>query len=291
MKKYKKKVLVTGSSGFLGSHLVDALKKNFNVNLFDIKPSRFKSKNDKEFVGSLLNKELISKAVKGCEAIFHFAAVSDIDTSSKNPTDTIQTNVIGTINLINEALKQNINRLIFASTIYIYSDKGSIYRISKFCSEEIIKELVKKTKLIPTILRFGSLYGPRAPNTNLITKTILDAINKKQIIFHGNGEEVREYIHIYDAVNLSIKSLEDKYKYKNLIISGNEKYTIEDMFKVIAEIFKKKIKVKFIKGNKYSNHYKLTPFKQKNFLAKKILSDETIDFGQGVLDLIEKLEK
>ena len=61
--------------------------------------------------------------------------------------------------------------------------------------------------------------------------------------------------------------------------------------KVIAEIFNKKIKVKFIKGNKYSNHYKLTPFKQKKLLAKKILSDETIDFGQGVLDLIEKLEK
>ena len=100
--KYKKKSACDRKFRFF-RHLVDALKKN-NVNLFDIKPSRFKSKMIKNSL-VVSNKELISKAVKGCEAIFHFVAVSDIDTSSKNPTDTIQTNG-GTINLINEALNK-----------------------------------------------------------------------------------------------------------------------------------------------------------------------------------------
>ena len=290
-KKTKKKVLVTGSSGFLGSNLVDFLKKkNFDVVLFDNKPSQFKSKNDREFLGSLLDKNLIRKALKGCDAIFHFAAISDIDFSIKNPSETIQTNVVGTINIIEEALKQKIHRFIYASTIYIYSDKGSFYRVSKSSSEEIIYEYAKNSKLLPTVLRFGSLYGPRAPKTNLITKSILNAINKKEIIFYSKGEEIREYIHVYDAVNLTIKTLDSKYINKNLIISGKEKFRIKDMMKIITEIFEKKIKLKFIQSKKFSNHYEITPFIHKSNFAKKISLDESIDFGQGVLDMINKLD-
>ena len=109
-----KKVLVTGGSGFLGSHVADELQASgYDVCLVDNKKSKYKTKNQKEFIGSILSFDDLDNAVKGCSLIYHFAAQADIGSSSGSPTDTIKSNIIGTQNALEAAIKNNVNRFIF----------------------------------------------------------------------------------------------------------------------------------------------------------------------------------
>jgi len=113
-----KKVFVTGSSGFLGSHVADVLEEQgYKVVLFDTVTSKYKSKTQKEIIGNIMNPGDIEKAISGCDAIYHFAAQADIDSATSGPMHTINTNIMGTQNILEVARKNNIKRILFASTI------------------------------------------------------------------------------------------------------------------------------------------------------------------------------
>ena len=284
------KVLVTGSSGFIGSHVADSLEKNgYQIILFDADPSKYKTDNQEEFIGDILSPEDIEKAMKDCEYIFHFAAQADISSSGDDPTKTLHNNIIGTQNILEIARRNNVNRIMFASTIYVYSELGSFYRVSKQACEKIIEEYQREFGLDYTILRFGSLYGPRANDFNAIRSFLIHAIKEKKIIRRGDGEELREYIHVKDAARLSVAALDEKHKNKHLIITGNQQIKVKDLLTMIREIFDGKIKIKFDLEEEL-HHYEITPYNYKPQVAQKITSDTFYDLGQGLLDLLYDLE-
>ena len=179
----KEKILVTGSSGFIGGHIADFLDDlGYEVVLFDIIPSKYKRKTQKEIIGNIINFENVKKAMEGCSFVYHFAAQADIDSSSINPIETIQNNIIGTQNIMEAARKNNVERVLFASTIYVYSELGSFYRVSKQACEKMIEEYQKEFALNYTILRYGSIYGPRANEFNTIRNMLLQALKDKKIV-------------------------------------------------------------------------------------------------------------
>jgi UDP-glucose 4-epimerase len=289
-KLQKKKVLVTGSSGFIGSHLADALEESgYQVILFDSTPSNYKTKTQKEFIGNILKPNDIERAMKGCDVVYHFAAQADIDRSGLDPTETIKNNIIGTQNILEAARQHNIARVLFASTIYVYSELGSFYRVSKQACEKIIEEYQKEFNLNYTILRFGSLYGPRANEFNGIRSFLTQALKNKKIIRRGDGEELREYIHVKDAARLSVLVLNEKYNNKHLIITGNQQIKVKDLLTMIHEIFNSEIEIQFDLEEEL-HHYEITPYNYKPQVAQKIISDTFYDLGQGILDLIFDLE-
>jgi UDP-glucose 4-epimerase len=286
-----KKILVTGSSGFIGSHVADALEDaGHEVVLFDISPSIYKRNSQKEFIGDILKISDLEKAIDGCEAIYHFAAQADIGASSQNPFETINSNILGTINLLELAKKYEIKRFLFASTIYVYSELGSFYRVSKQSCEKIIEEYERQYGLDYTILRFGSLYGSRANNFNGIKSFLFQAIKNKKIVRRGDGEEIREYIHAKDAARLSLKALDKAYINKHLIITGNQQIKVKDLLVMIKEIFQNKIEIEFGLEEEL-HHYRITPYNYKPQVAKKITSETYYDLGQGLIDQIYDIEK
>jgi len=285
-----KKILVTGSSGFIGSHVADALEEEgYQIILFDVTPSNYKTKTQKEFIGDLLNPVDIETAVKGCDAIYHFAAQADIGASSNIPTKTITANIIGTQNILEAARKHKVNRFLFASTIYVYSELGSFYRVSKQACEKIIEEYQREFDLDYTILRYGSLYGPRANEFNFISKILIQALKNKKIVRRGDGKEIREYIHVKNAAQLSVDALDDKFKNKHLIITGNQQIKVKDLLMMIKEIFRGEIEIEFGREDEL-HHYEITPYNYKPQVAKKITPDTYYDLGQGLINQIYDLE-
>ena len=285
-----KRVLVTGTSGFIGSHVADILEeRDYQVILFDAVPSKYKTNTQEEYIGDILNPDDLAKAMKNCQYVFHFAAQADINSSSEDPTKTIHNNIIGTQNILEIARRSNVNRVMFASTIYVYSELGSFYRVSKQACEKIIEEYQKEFDLNYTILRFGSLYGPRANDFNAIRSFLIHAIKEKKIIRRGDGEEIREYIHVKDAARLSVLALDKKHINKHLIITGNQQIKVKDLLTMIREIFNGEIEIKFDLEEEL-HHYEITPYNYKPQVAQKITSDTFYDLGQGLLDLLYDLE-
>ena len=157
-----KKILILGSSGFLGSHLVKFLLKNNEVVQFDMNPPPQKIA-DSEFIkGSILDKTLVTSAMKDVDIVYHFAAMTDIDIVNESPAQAIEVNIAGTSNVLEACVQERIERFIFSSSVYVYSEFGGVYKSTKQACELLIEDYNKMHDLGYTILQLGSVYGPGA---------------------------------------------------------------------------------------------------------------------------------
>ena len=153
-----------------------------------------------------------------------------------------------------------------------------------------VKEFNNQFNLNYTILRYGSLYGLNSSSKNGIKRLLSQAITKKEIQYKGNPNDTREYINVDDAAEISANLLEAQYKNKTLIISGVDKFKAEELFRIFGEILNKKIKVKYQK-NLDNKHYNMTPFSYSDDITKKIIPRKYIEFGEGILKLINEIKK
>ena len=128
-----------------------------------------------------------------------------------------------------------------------------------------------------------------ANDFNAIRSFLTHAIKEKKIIRRGDGEELREYIHVKDAARLSVVALDKKHINKHLIIAGNQQIKVKDLLTMIREIFNGEIEIKFDLEEEL-HHYEITPYNYKPQVAQKITSDTFYDLGQGILDLVYDLE-
>ena len=235
------RILLFGGAGFLGSHIADVLsKQNHEVVIFDKKPSPYLNKSQEFIMGDILDLEAVKKAAKGCDVVYHFAGIADISEAKIQPYTAINTNVIGTTNILEACYQNNVKRFVFASTVYVYSESGSFYRASKQACELIIECYHKHYNIDFTILRFGSLYGPRANESNWIHQIVEQALREKKITRKGDGNELREYIHAHDAARLSVEILSEEFKNQYVIITGQQSIRIKDLMVMIKEILKDK---------------------------------------------------
>nr|HPN32159.1 NAD(P)-dependent oxidoreductase [bacterium] len=133
------KVIVFGGSGFIGNQTVKALfEKGFNVTIFDITPPLNIDKNIKFIKGDIKDLNCVRVAIENKDIVYNFAGIVDLDIANKSPYNAIYTNVTGNLNILEACVQNKVKRYIFASSIYVYSDKGSFYRCSKQMCEIMI---------------------------------------------------------------------------------------------------------------------------------------------------------
>ncbi len=286
MGKDKGTALVTGGSGFLGSHTANALSRSgYNVRVFDIEKSPFLLDGQEMVTGDVTDPDALKKAAKGCDAIYHFAGIADIEAANKRPRDTAQYNILGTLGALEAAKEAGVKRFVFASTVYVYSDSGGFYRASKQACENFIEEYQRAYGLPYTILRYGSLYGRRAGANNGIYRLIKSAIESGEITYNGDPDAMREYIHVADAARLSVDILDDKFANRHIVLTGQERMKVADLMRMVAEMLPNKPELKF--GEKtLEAHYVMTPYNYSPRLGHKLTINDHIDLGQGLLDCI-----
>ena len=286
------KITICGGSGFLGSHIADELSNaEHEVTIFDIMESPWKNINQKMLVGSLLDKKAINEAVKDSDYVFNFAGISDIGDANLNPHKSAEVNILGNLNLLDACYQAKIKRYIFASSLYVYSNAGGFYRCSKQASESYVEEYQKIYGLDYTILRYGSLYGPRADKTNGLYRIVQSALKSGIVSYEGDVDAMREYIHVDDAARASIDALSDEFKNKSVVLTGQEPMRVIDMLKMLAEILGYSTEsVKFIE-DKYAGHYVRTPYAYQPKLGRKYIPPMHVDLGQGLLQVINEINR
>ena len=287
------KVVITGGSGFFGSHLADCLSdRGYEVVIFDIESSPWLRQDQNMVIGDILDYELVSSVIKDAEYVYHLASVAEIAQAVKNPRKAIEQNIIGSANVIDSCINAKVRRILFASTVYVYSNKGSFYRVTKQAVESMLEAYHEEFELEFTILRYGSLYGPRAQKWNGLRQFVSQAIKTGKIIYPGTGDERREYIHVKDAAKLSFDALAPEFANKCLTLTGTQVLLVKEVLRMIQEIAGGNIEIGYSpQGIGYDLfHYSLTPYRYTPRRGDKIVPSIFIDLGQGILDIIEEVD-
>lgn len=220
-----KKILIVGGAGFIGSHLAEKyVKEGYSVKVFDDFSSGkwrninelFNFKNFKLIKGDITKKELVQEAVKGIDIILHLAAQIHVDKSIIEPEHTFQTNAIGTLNILESALQNDVELVVYASTSEVYGtaqqvpmneshvlNPGSPYAASKVAADRMCFAYHNTYKLPVVIVRCFNTYGPRQSDIDyaaVIPQFIRRVLQGSPPIIYGDGRQTRDYMYVKDAV-------------------------------------------------------------------------------------------
>ncbi|MGE5532739.1 MAG: NAD-dependent epimerase/dehydratase family protein, partial [Bacillota bacterium] len=212
----------------------ELLKRNYSVVVLD-NLSSGKRENLKGVInnfsfsfveGDIRSKDKLNEAFQGADSIIHLAALVDITASVTDPFSTNDVNVNGMLNVLQEAVRQKAERLVFASSTAVYGDAKtspikeeatvnpiSPYAASKLAGEAYCKAYEKSYGLSTIVLRFFNVYGPRSQSnaySGVITKFLQQAKNGNPLNIYGDGEQTRDFIHVRDIVEALIRALETK---------------------------------------------------------------------------------
>ena len=282
------KATVFGGSGFLGSHICDKLSEaGHEVIIVDKRPSPWLRPDQKMLVGDILDEGLAREATRGADVVFNYAGVADIGEANGKPLETARVNVMGNVVLLEACRKEKIKRYVFASSLYVYGKSGGFYRCSKQACEIYIENYQLAHGLPYTILRYGSLYGPRADHKNAIERFVYEALAKGEITYYGSPGALREYVHVDDASAATLQILAPEFENQNIIISGNQPMKIEDLFRMISEMLGKDLKINYL-HDAGSGHYQITPYAFMPKVGRKLIPSLTVDLGQGILRVMEE---
>ncbi len=285
-----KKILVIGGSGFLGSHVADALSDaGYQVKIYDRQVSKWLRSNQEMIIGDLLDNNLILEHTKNCYAVYNFAAIADLNEAILKPVETAKINILGNVQVLEACKVNQVKRYVYASTVYVHSREGGFYRCSKQASENYVEEYQRSYGLEYTILRYGSLYGPRSDSQNGLWRIVNDVLKTGVVKYEGNIESVREYIHVEDAARASVTVLGDEFKNEHVVLTGHEPLKVIDMLKMLSEIMGIKEEVQF-ENLPYAGHYIRTPYAYQTKLGRKFIPPMHVDLGQGLLQLIEEVK-
>ena len=238
------KILVTGGSGFIGSHVVDKLvAAGHNVRVLDIKQPY--QKNIEFQDGSITARADVKRSLAGIETVYHIAAFSNIDLVKDNPLATIEQNIMGTAYLLEECRLQKVKRFILASSVYVYEEKGHLYTTSKVASELLCKNYQTLYSLPYTILRYGTAYGPRSRGADVISIFIKRALNGENLVIRGSGEQGRHFTYVEDLASGSVAALSPGAENKTYVLASREAASIRRVAELIRGIFNNKISIEF----------------------------------------------
>jgi UDP-glucose 4-epimerase len=242
-------VLVTGGSGFIGSHVVDKLiEQGFDVRVFDkLKPA---TQDADWFQGDLLNEEDMLEACTDIEAIFHLAAIADVNVGLQQPETCLRVNENGTLNLLKVAVAKEVDRVVLASTTWVYGEtEGSvdentpipmpnhIYTKTKIGQEHLIHAWHKQYGLPYTILRYDIPYGPRMRSNLVMAAFVGRVMMKRALTIFGDGMQGRCFVYVEDLAEGNVASLSDNGKNQIFNLAGAEFVTINQIVENLRRIF------------------------------------------------------
>ena len=262
----KKRALVTGAMGFVGSHWVDKLiREGYKVTGIDIKPLKDSLKNNKKFKyikASVFDYELIKRLIRRNDIVCHFAGVAEPLEYLKRTKFTIQLTLLPSMKIIDFCAKYN-KKIIFTSTSEVYGKLDKVpfkedsdrflgspqtnrwcYSTSKSLVEHYINANAKENNLKFIIFRLFNVYGPGLKG-RVVDDFIEKSLTNKKILINGNGKQTRSFLYIDDCIDAFYKILKSKVNNKVFNVGSDNEISIFELAKRIKKICNSKSKISF----------------------------------------------
>jgi dTDP-glucose 4,6-dehydratase len=317
-----KKILITGSEGFIGSHLTELLiKRGYKVRAFimynsfnslgwldDINPN-INSKIEFYF-GDIRNYDSVYAAMNGCSAVLHLAALIGIPYSFNTPSSYLDTNVTGTLNILQVAKIRKLKKIVLTSTSEVYGsaqyvpmdenhpiNPQSPYAATKVAADALGISFYKSFNLPITILRPFNTFGPRQSERAIIPTIINQILKKKKYLDIGNIKPTRDFTYVEDTALAFLLALKSKNNIGKIInIGSNFEISIESLAKRIIFLTKSKIRIRIDKKRLRPKLSEVDRLFADTSLAKKIFKwrhplNKKNNFDKALLKTINWFQK
>jgi len=265
-----KKILITGGAGFIGSHLVKRLVNEGNeVKVIDnlLRGNKIDKDilNSIELVyGDVKDADLVDKHTRGCDQIYHLAAVLGVDIVADNPVETMDTEVIGMKNISHAAMKNGVEKIIYASTSGVYGhsaieksvtetiqiDPRTSYAIAKRYNEIYLAALHDEKGLQSISLRFFNVYGANQDTRMVIPRFFYQASQGKPITVYGDGKQTRDFTYIDDTITACTKLANEVSGCEIFNVANEEEITIADLAHEIKNVTNSSSEIQFLEAPK-----------------------------------------
>ena len=239
--------MLTGGAGFIGSHIAERLAEDHELVLFDVfrrdSLSETKGLSDRANVqvvhGDVLDAKSLSEAMEGVDTVIHLAAIAGVSSYYTEPVRTLKVNLLGTVNVLEEAARRNIEKLIYFSTSEVFgadamfanenwacgigpsSEPRWTYATSKLAGEQFTLRSAEEAGFRAVIVRPFNIYGPRQTGEGAIGNFVAAALANEPLVVHGDGTEVRAWCYVDDMVDAVAAILDKKLDQNESFNIGN----------------------------------------------------------------------
>jgi UDP-glucose 4-epimerase len=244
------KVLVTGGAGFIGSHVVDKLiDRGVEPRIFDLVPSQHHPDVD-TVTGDLTSADDVLRAVEGCDAVIHLAAIADVNHVAADPAWSEIVNSRGTFNVVEAARLAGVSRVVYGSTIWVYNGQpgladedtsvqlpSHLYTATKLAGEMYCRAYAEQYGLDCTILRFGIPFGPRARAAAVVPAFVKKALAGEPLTIAGDGSQARRFVYVEDLADGVARATiapDAANRVYNLV--GDESVTIREIATIVRDL-------------------------------------------------------
>src|SRR4051794_5476060 len=244
------RVLVTGGSGFIGSHVVDSLlAAGHQARIFDVRPSPYHPRTP-IVEADLEDVDALTQALEGCDAVIHLAASADVNEVLADPLEAERRNSRGTISVLEAARRAGVKRVVYASTIWAYSDTPApmhdeslplchpahLYTATKLAGEMYCHSYGELYGLEHTILRFGIPYGPRARPAAVVPSMVGRALSGEPLTIAGDGSQSRRFVYVEDLADGVVRALDPIAANRTYNLVSDTDVTIRELAHTVASI-------------------------------------------------------
>jgi dTDP-glucose 4,6-dehydratase len=259
-------ILVTGGSGFIGSHFIEEfLKRNDVTKLYNLDTNTYAANKNLPFDKDIRYQKLTMDIAAtnfvsyknyfeslNLDCVIHFAAESHVDNSISGPRKFIDTNIIGTFNLLETFKQSNIKKFIHISTDEVFGSlnikdnpfdidspyrPNSPYAASKAASDLLVRSYFKTYKFPAIITNCSNNFGPRQFPEKLIPLAINKLKSKEAIPVYGTGENVRDWVYVKDHVNAIVRVIQDGIVGKQYLIGGDNEISNSDLIQMLKDVY------------------------------------------------------
>lgn len=229
------KILITGSAGFVGKHMVKKLSQKHQIVEYDLVNGQ-----------DVLNGKLLGQKLRGVDLVIHLAAFISATESWEKPMDYMKNNTLGTLSVVESAIEAGVKKMIFFSSAAVKAKPFTPYAVSKINAENILKLYEDRINIV--VVRPENIYGPGQKEAyGYVIHNFINAIkNGKEISIYGDGKQTRDFIYVDDIVATVEKIAEMKIRSGTVISLGTGKAIgIKHLALLICKILKRKAPIQF----------------------------------------------